>query len=86
VRKHRPGFYANLEEQLGGATFPVAGMYMERLWRRVLLCDAGGEHGSDSLRVLAANGTAPARAARVRRGGRPLGKGAGLEEEGWDMR
>lgn len=44
IRKHSPAFYANLEDQLGAAVFPVAGMYMERLWRRVLLCarpDAG---------------------------------------------
>ena len=38
IRKHPPSFYAQLEEQLGAAVFPVAGMYMERLWRRVLLC------------------------------------------------
>ena len=27
-----------LEAELGRAVFPTAGMYMERLWRRVLLC------------------------------------------------
>ncbi len=41
IRKHPPAFYANLEAQLGVATFPVAGMYMERMWRRVFLCSRG---------------------------------------------
>ena len=38
VRKHPPELYAHLRDELGEAVFPVAGMYMERLWRRLLLC------------------------------------------------
>jgi hypothetical protein len=46
IRKHPPAFYANLEAQLGVATFPVSGMYMERMWRRVFLCSRGGDAGA----------------------------------------
>jgi hypothetical protein len=77
IRKHRPGFYANLEEQLGAAVFPVAGMYMERMWRRVLLCAPAVERGSGSARVMAAHGgNASAAEYTQRRGGKPLGRGA----------
>jgi len=38
VRRHPPPFWLRLEAELGKHAFPVAGMYMERLWRRVLLC------------------------------------------------
>ena len=38
VRRHPPAYYAHLEAQLGAAVFPVAGMYMERLWRYALRC------------------------------------------------
>jgi len=38
VRKHPRAFYANLRAELGKHRFPMAGMYMERLWRRVFLC------------------------------------------------
>lgn len=31
-------FYANLVEQLGQAAFPMAGMFMERMWRHTFLC------------------------------------------------
>lgn len=38
IAAHPPRFYELLEAELSGAVFPVAGMYMERLWRWVLLC------------------------------------------------
>jgi hypothetical protein len=78
IRKHRPGFYANLEEQLGVAVFPVAGMYMERMWRRILLCAPSLERGSGSARVMAAEGGNATAAAEYtqRRGGKPMGRGA----------
>ena len=43
ARKHSPEFYAHLEAELGKHAFPVAGMYMERMWRRVFLCAAAGD-------------------------------------------
>jgi hypothetical protein len=77
IRKHRPGFYANLEEQLSVAVFPVAGMYMERMWRRILLCAPSLERGSGSARVIAAVGGNATAAAEYtqRRGGKPMGRG-----------
>ena len=38
VRKHPAELYEHLRDELGKAVFPVAGMYMERMWRRMLLC------------------------------------------------
>ncbi len=49
VRAHALPFYANLLAQLSDDVFPMAGMFMERLWRRVFLCSSmatGGEGGA----------------------------------------
>ena len=46
VRGHSRAFYQNILEQLSRDVFPMAGMFMERLWRRVWLCsnmEPGGE-------------------------------------------
>lgn len=49
IRGHSKEFYANIVDQLGRDVFPMSGMFMERLWRRVWLCGnmaAGGGHAS----------------------------------------
>jgi len=49
VRAHALTFYQNILQQLSSDIFPMAGMFMERLWRRVFLCSnlaAGGEGGA----------------------------------------
>lgn len=38
ILRRPPAYYARLEAELGRAVFPVAGMYQERLWRRILYC------------------------------------------------
>ena len=38
IRGHSRAFYENIVEQLSHDVFPMAGMFMERLWRRVFLC------------------------------------------------
>ena len=46
IRGHSKQFYANLVSQLERDVFPMAGMFVERLWRRMFLCSnmaAGGE-------------------------------------------
>ena len=40
IRTHARAFYDNILEQLSHDVFPMAGMFMERLWRRVFLCSA----------------------------------------------
>ncbi len=49
VRAHPLAFYDNILQQLSHDVFPMAGMFMERLWRRVFLCSAmapGGAGGA----------------------------------------
>jgi hypothetical protein len=49
VRAHALAFYDNILQQLSQDVFPMAGMFMERLWRRVFLCSnmaLGGEGGA----------------------------------------
>ena len=49
LRAHPRAFYENVLEQLSHDVFPMAGMFMERLWRRVFLCSSmatGGEGGA----------------------------------------
>ena len=38
IRGHEVGLYAHLRDELSKAMFPMAGMYQERLWRRLFLC------------------------------------------------
>lgn len=49
IQAHSRHFYANILEQLSKDVFPMSGMFMERLWRRVWLCstmEPGGGHAS----------------------------------------
>ena len=46
VHKHPLGLYEGLLAQLSRDVFPTAGMFMERLWRRVFLCSRAGELGA----------------------------------------
>lgn len=46
IRRQPPSLYAHLRDELGKAAFPVAGMYMERAWRRLLLCAPARAAGS----------------------------------------
>ena len=66
VRGHSLEFYDNILQQLSSDVFPMAGMFMERLWRRVLLC---------SNMALGGEGGAPAADAR---GGRSMRAAAAL--------
>ena len=40
IRSHEVGLYDHLRGELAKAKFPMAGMYQERLWRRLFLCSA----------------------------------------------
>jgi len=40
IRTHPRAFYDNLLLQLSSDVFPMAGMFLERLWRRIFLCSA----------------------------------------------
>jgi hypothetical protein len=66
VRGHSLEFYDNILQQLSSDVFPMAGMFMERLWRRVFLC---------SNMALGGEGGAPAADAR---GGRSMRAAAAL--------
>ena len=49
IKAHSREFYASIVEQLGRDVFPMSGMFMERLWRRVWLCsnmEPGGGRAS----------------------------------------
>lgn len=61
VHKHPPELYERLLGELSRDAFPMAGMFMERLWRRVFLCSEGGDlyvpgapHHAVSIRSAAA--------------------------------
>lgn len=50
-------FYENLLAQLSHDVFPMAGMFMERLWRRVFLC-SGWQAGGRGARLGTGGGAA----------------------------
>ncbi len=68
VRSHTRAFYENLFEQLSHDVFPMAGMFMERLWRRIFLCSAmspgGAGGGALDGSVLGGSALEDGRAAR----------------------
>ena len=70
IRAHARAFYDNLLQQLSNDVFPMAGMFMERLWRRVFLCSTmapGGAGGASG------GGGGNGRAARRMRAAAALG-------------
>ena len=42
IRGHDVALYSHLRGELAKAKFPMAGMYQERLWRRLFLCSGAG--------------------------------------------
>ncbi len=70
VRSHALPFYQNILEQLSSDVFPMAGMFMERLWRRVWLCSAMAPGGQGGAVMAAGQG----RAARRVRAAAALGQ------------
>ena len=58
VGSHPKAFYQNLLAQLSDDVFPMAGMFLERLWRRVFLCSAM-QPGGEGSRARAGAGAGP---------------------------
>ena len=76
VRAHALAFYDNILQQLSQDVFPMAGMFMERLWRRVFLCSnmaLGGEGGARAADARSGQNSRRAAAALGR--SNPWGRG-----------
>ena len=77
VRAHALAFYDNILQQLSQDVFPMAGRFMERLWRRVFLCSnmaLGGEGGARA--ADSRGGPSSRRAAAALGRSNPWGRGS----------